>query len=155
MPRYPETDQLGEPDIRAAGFQLWVHGRQYPDSTDVYDGNWLNITAHAGGLGASVFASGAIMMVNDLVRWSLACDALAISDAKEAMLTSYEPNLKVEVRPLDSLGHFIMVVRITPEHLSQKHEFEFGIDQTELRDLARACRKIAKTYPVRGEPEDS
>ena len=113
--------------------------------------DWLDITAHSVGLGASVFASGPILMVNDLVRWSLECDALAIGEAKEATLSSYEPNLLVDVRPQDGLGHFAMLVRITPEHLSQKHEFEFGIDQTELRDLARQCRTIAAKYPVRGE----
>jgi len=27
-------EDLGEPDLKIAGFQLWVHGRQYPDSED-------------------------------------------------------------------------------------------------------------------------
>src|SRR5262245_38517149 len=132
MPKHPKIDKLGEPDLKVAGLEIWVHGREFPSSTDFYDGNWLNISAHALGPGASVFASGPILMVNDLVRWSLGCEALAIGEAQEATLSSYEPNLSVEVRPRDSLGHFTMCIRITPEHLSQKHELEFDIDQTEL-----------------------
>src|SRR4051812_47495188 len=77
MPEHPTADHLGEPDLKVSGFELWVHGRQYPDSTDKFDGNWLRATAHSSSFGASVFVSGAILMVNDLVRWSGECDALA------------------------------------------------------------------------------
>ena len=52
------TDQLGAPAIRLAGFQLWVHGRQFPDSQDCWDGNWLNVTAHCDAAKGSVWALG-------------------------------------------------------------------------------------------------
>src|SRR5256885_6731459 len=42
--KYPE--QLGTPDIKLGGLQVWVHGRQFPDAIDYWDGNWLRITAH-------------------------------------------------------------------------------------------------------------
>ena len=48
---------LGEPALRIAGFQLWVHGYQFPDSNDYWDGNWLRVTVHCGAAGASVCAS--------------------------------------------------------------------------------------------------
>ena len=40
--------RLGKPDLRVAGFQLWVHGREFPDAQDEWDGNWLRLTAHCG-----------------------------------------------------------------------------------------------------------
>ena len=45
---------FGEPDLKLAGFQLWVHGRRFPESGGYYDGNWLRVTARCGASGASV-----------------------------------------------------------------------------------------------------
>ena len=64
------ADSLGPPALNIVGFQLWVHGRQFPNAQDYWDGNWLNVTAHCGANGASVWASGAIVMVADLARWA-------------------------------------------------------------------------------------
>jgi len=69
VPKHPSIEELGEPDLKVAGLQIWIHGRQFPDAMDSDDGNWLRVTAHCGALGASVFVSGAILQVTDLVRW--------------------------------------------------------------------------------------
>jgi hypothetical protein len=57
MERYAE--QLGSPNIRIAGLQIWVHSRQFPASEDYGDANWLNVTVHFGAQGADVWSSGA------------------------------------------------------------------------------------------------
>jgi hypothetical protein len=40
--------KLGAPNLELEGLQIWVHGRQFPDSNDYWDGNWLRVTAHCG-----------------------------------------------------------------------------------------------------------
>lgn len=62
-------DNLGPPDITLNGLQIWIHGRQYPNDEDYWDGNWLNITAHCGSKGADVWTTGDILHVPDLARW--------------------------------------------------------------------------------------
>jgi len=152
---HPNPEELGAPDLKAAGLQLWIHGRQFPDSPDYYDGNWLRVTAHTGAAGASVWASGAILMVPDLVRWADQCDALAKGEGQDAQLAPMEPELKVRIRQVDRLGHLTMQVLITPDNLTQEHSFEFEIDQSYLAGIAAQCRSIADAYPVRGEaPRD-
>ena len=54
-------EDLGRPDLKVAGFQLWVHGRELPETEDHDDANWLRVTAHCGASGASVWAQGAIL----------------------------------------------------------------------------------------------
>ena len=152
MPKHPTPEELGEPDVKAGAVQIWVHGRQFPGSTDYYDGNWLRITAHCGALGASVWASGAILMTTDLAGWAHDCDALAEGDTQTADLEPLEPELHIRIRRIDRLGHFAMRVKITPDHLHQKHSFEFEIDRTDLREIARRCRSIIEAYPVKGGP---
>ena len=34
--------------MKVAGFQFWVHDRQFPEAEDADDGNWLRVTAHCG-----------------------------------------------------------------------------------------------------------
>ena len=150
--KHPSPEELGDPDLKVAGFQLWVHGRQFPDSADYYDGNWLRVTAHSGASGASVWASGAILTVTDLLQWAQECDVLAQGQAQEAELAPVEPDLKVLIRRVDHVGHFTMRVQITPDHLRQEHSFESEIDQTYLPEISRQCRAIASADPVRGEP---
>jgi hypothetical protein len=151
MAKHPTLEELGEPALRVDGFQLWVHGYQFPELTDYWDGNWLRVTAHCGAAGASVWVSGALIRNGDLIGWADQCDSLRQGEAKVAELAPLEPEIKVTVRPSDELGHFTVRVEITPEHMTQRHSFEFGTDQTYLPEISRMCRGIARTYPLRGE----
>src|SRR5438034_8814078 len=110
------VDMLGPPALKIAGLQLWVHGRQFPEANDYWDGNWLNVTAHCGANGASIWALGAIVMVTDIARWIAECEELYKRLQGEATLDPCEPNLHVTIRALDGRGHMTMRVQITPEH---------------------------------------
>lgn len=145
------ADTLGPPDLKAVGFQLWIHGRQFPDAQDYWDGNWLNVTAHCGANGSSVWVSGAIVMVSDLAGWATACQALYERGQGEAVLQPCEPNLLLRLRPSDRLGHLLLRVEITPDPMTQEHRIDFGIDQSYLPSLMAQCRAIIEEYPIRGE----
>ena len=147
------ADSLGPPALKVAGFQLWIHGRQFPDSQDSWDGNWLNITAHCGANGSSVWASGAIVMVSDLARWLAGCESLYQSGQGDAVLQTLEPNLLVTLRSSDRRGHILMHVEITPDHMTQEHYVDFEIDQSYLPSLMAQCRAIIEEYPIRGEAD--
>jgi hypothetical protein len=148
-----EVDKLGPPSLKIYGFALWVHSRQFPESEDFYDGNWLNVTAHCSASGASVWVQGAILMVTDLERWATQCESLYQSLNGEAVLDSYEPGLRVILNSTDTLGHLRMQVAITPDHLNQRHTFDFELDQSYLPQLIRNCREIIAVYPIRGTEE--
>jgi hypothetical protein len=152
MTHKPTEEQLGAPSLKIGGFAIWVHGRQIPTSDDYYDGNWLRVTAHCGELGASVWASGALVMVPDFVRWADQCNAVLRGEAREASLAPLEPELEAIISSSDALGHLKLRVKITPDHLRQEHSFEFDVDQSYLPALIRQCREIQSAYPVRGVP---
>ena len=142
-------DALGPPSLKVHGLALWVHGRQFPDAQDFYDGNWLRVSAHCGAAGASVWAEGAILMVPDFARWADQCEVLYNSLSGEAVLNSYEPELRVTIKNTDMQGHLNMRVEITPDHMSQMHRFDFQLDQTYLPGIIRDCRAIVAAYPIR------
>ncbi len=146
----PHKD-LGEPDLKIAGFQLWVNGRQCPDSEDYYDGNWLRVMAHCGGLGASVWAQGAILMVTDIAGFGDQCAAILEGKSKSAILEPFEPELKISFETTDRLGHIRAKIWITPNNLTQSHWFEFEVDQSYLPDIIQRCAAIVLKYPTRGQ----
>jgi hypothetical protein len=146
------VNQLGEPDVQLKGLQIWIHGRQYPNEQDYWDGNWLNVTAHCGSHGANVWTSGPILHVPDLVRWLVALEEMKQSMSGGANLVSMEPELSVELK-MKQLGQVGMRVEITPDHMSEEHSFEFELDQTYLPNLIDEVRKVTAQFPMRGKPD--
>jgi hypothetical protein len=143
-------EDLGEPALRVAGFQLWIHGRQFPEAEDYDDGNWLRVTAHCGGSGASVWAQGAIVMVPDISGFGKQCEAMLRGDSSSAVLDPYEPELKVSLEATDRLGHIRAQVEITPDHLTQSHKMSFNVDQSYLPGIIKQCSAIVQEYQIRG-----
>ena len=149
MAGHPSPEQLGPPSLKVDSFQLWVHGRQFPEAQDYDDGNWLRVTAHCGHAGASVWVTGSILQVIDIVCWAQECETVGSGSAKMASLAPLEPELKVVIQTTDSLGHLEMTVEITPNHSQQEHLFRFEIDQSYIPSIVTQCREIEKSYPIR------
>ncbi len=142
MDRYEE--RLGEPDLKLAGFQLWVHG--WESSSPKPDEDWLNVTAHCGAHGASVWASGAILQRGDLAGWMENAGFLHRELSGRAGLVPLEQNLSV-ILHVDRSGGIEMVVEITPDPRNQQHRFEFDIDQTYLPPFLKQGKKLLDRYP--------
>ena len=70
----------------------------------------------------------------------------------ESDLASLEPELAVELN-MDSPGKISMRVEITPDHMTQEHNFQFEIDQSYLVSLIESCRKVLAKYPIRGKAD--
>ena len=141
--------KLGTPDLKVEGLQIWVHGRQFPDAADYWDGNWLRVTAHCGGNGANVFTTGSIIHLSELDRWLVESEELLKNLKGEAKLACMEPALSVTLKS-GSLGHITMEVSITPDHMSQRHWFRFEIDQSYLPPFVKQCQSILEAYPIKG-----
>jgi hypothetical protein len=148
------AESLGAPDIKLDGLQIWIHGRQFPNEEDYWDENWLNVTAHCGSNGADVWTSGSILHVPDIVRWLAALEEMNQSLSGEANLVGLEPELCVELN-MKELGQISMRVEITPDHMTQEHNFQFEIDQSYLAGLIESCHEVLAKYPVRGKPDAS
>lgn len=44
--------------MKPAGLEIWIHGRQFENAHDSWDGNRLQATAHCGARGADVWIEG-------------------------------------------------------------------------------------------------
>jgi hypothetical protein len=143
-------EYLGEPDLSIAGLKIWIHKRQFPDSMDYYDGNWLYITATCADKNASVWINGPIILVTDIVFLLNGIETMYSQLSGEAELPCIEPELYVTMKS-QKLGHIEMTVDITPDNLTQKHSFIFSIDQSYLQNAITDCKKILEKFPVKGK----
>lgn len=144
------TQGLGEPDVQLAVLSIWVHGYQYPDTSDEWDGNWLRVTARCAAHGATVVASGAILDTVSFLTFQRELSALHDTLQGKAALRSAEPNLSVEVQAVGHSGQVEVVVEITPENVSQAHRFTVELDQSYLPAAILGCQRVLARYPVRG-----
>jgi hypothetical protein len=142
----PEADTR-PPDVHLAGFQLWVHGWEGDGVPVESYSDWLRVTAHCGGNGASVFVRGSIILASSIAAWVNDCERLYAELDGEAVLPDIEPYLRVRLTAHGPTGRITARIEITPEPLIQQHVFTFEIDQSYLPALIAQCRSVLKTYP--------
>jgi hypothetical protein len=145
-----QPEDLGPPEIELAGFQFWVRRRQFPDKTDYWDGNWIDVAAHCSAAGADVWLTGPCVHLPELLHWRDEAVQMHQTLVGAAILDCMEPNLRVELK-MQSLGQIMMTVHITPEHMTQQHSFEFAIDQSYLPVFLRQCGQVLDEYPICGQ----
>lgn len=136
--------QLGTPDLQVSGFQLWVHGLAYPESSDPKDLGWLRTTAHVGASGASVWVSGVFLEASDIQRFRDQLAAAYRAHADDAILAGHEPHLELRITNWDRLGNCRALVDLTPAPPTQRHRVEFAVDQSLVPAIIHDCDGIAR-----------
>lgn len=147
-------DKLGTPDLKLAGLQIWIHSRQFPQAKDYGDGNWVNVTAHCGTMDADIWTQGSIIHLSEIESWLKQIELMYEKLDGKAELSCMEPNLFARMK-IDQRGQVSLLVKITPDHMNQKHEFTFEIDQSYLPSLISELKEILKRFPVKDKERKS
>jgi hypothetical protein len=147
----PRHADLGEPALRIAGFQLWIHTGPHSVSTEDPCDSWLIVTAHCGASGASVWTFGENLLLTEIDDFGAACAAFARGERSSAELDPIEPGLNVTLETVDRSEDVRVRVEITSDPSTQAHSFTFAIDPTELARIAGECAAIVDGF-VTGRP---
>lgn len=146
---FRELEQLGDADLKICGLRVWIHGREFPDATDYWDGNWLSVTAYC------IYPHSAVRIQNDscvrldeLAGLLSGCERMYSSLSGKAELQCIEPYLAVELSASTN-GNIDVKLSITPDHFRETHEYEDEIDQSYLPGIINSCRAILEKFPVR------
>ncbi len=140
---------LDAPDISLSGLKIWISGRQFEDSTDFWDANWLVITAHCSSYFSEVIIQGPIIHLSELELWMSELQKLNETIRGEADLNCMEPELSASIR-LDKNGSGALTVFITPDNMNEQHRFTFAVDQSYLPSLIRELQTVLTKYPIKG-----
>lgn len=141
---------LDEPDLKLAGLSIWARAREFEQSDDYWDGNFLYIQARAEASGSYVETSGPWVRNDELASFADQLDIVMRDLRGSAELRCLEPMLAAKVE-FGKRGDVTATVEITPDPVSQSHWFEFSIDQSYLTETLASCRRLLKRFPVRGE----
>ena len=142
-------EDLGRPNIHFSGLKMWISGRQFPNSSDYWDGNWLNATACCESMASLVWTQGSIIHLSEIDKWLNALKELNRTVHGEAELPCIETELRAKV-VLDELGNGCLTVNITPNNLEESHRFTFEVDQSFLPGVIRSLESVLDRYPIRG-----
>jgi hypothetical protein len=140
-------------DLTIGGLGLWVHCRQFPESNDYWDGNWLFVTAECRYPQSFARAEGPIVNLSEIARFLKECHALYRDLRGAAVLSCIEPNLRVELTA-ESLGHLALVIALTPDTLVEQHTFRSEVDQSYLPSIITGCESILARYPLRHSEDE-
>jgi hypothetical protein len=140
-----------EPSIAVGPLKVWVHGRQFPESDDYWDGNWLFLTARCDGHGSRVSVTDSCLHLSEVKKWKDDLDAFRVSPKGVVELATMEPTLKVKIgEAKSSLGQMDMHVSLSADHLNEEHTFRSIIDQSYLPGLSAQLAAILRSYPIKG-----
>ncbi len=139
-------------DLSLAGFKLWIHKYESPNSDDFWDGNWLDVTALCVAQQSSVLTEGVILHLGYLHTFYTQAKQLYNSLSGSAYLESPEPNLDLTLT-MESKGQCKLKISITPDNLNQEHTFIFSIDQSYLPPVISQLESIFNSYPLKGSQQ--
>ncbi len=141
--------ELGEPNLPLAGLRLWARAREFPESTDRWDGNWLQTIALCVYPGGEVVVEGPFLRTDELQNFADQCAKRHSTLVGDARLDCMEPGLRVVLKG-NSQGQIAVEIALTPNHLTQRHEFRDQIDQSYLPGIVGSCRDILRRFPIVG-----
>lgn len=142
--------QTDRPDLIIEKLKIWINGRQFPDSADYWDANWMNINARYDSVTSFVETSGSIVHLSQIRSFLESSEKALQGHTQIIELPAIEPNIGLKLE-LDKLGHIKGELSITHDHLSEKHQYTFDMDQSYLPDLISQCKAIFVKYPIKGE----
>lgn len=157
-------ERYGAPALTLVGFRLWIHGRQFPQSTDESDGNWLVVSVCCETEGAVVWVENdPALEVPDIQRFLHQCVGLRAGQRRKAGLNPVETlfeadltigwqgSLDIEVQ-VTQLSHRELPLEQSYRDLPlQHHEYHFGTTYQYLDRVIDDCQAILAAYPAVGE----
>ncbi len=135
-----------EPYFNLGGFAIRIHGYEFPNATDYWDGNWLDVSCACTAPGATVTVRGPFVRINEIFDLLESLEAL-LSGAEVPDVKFMEQELALDFES-SGLGELRFTVSLTP-NLNQSHQMSFDIDQSHLTAAIEQCKAILANYPLK------
>jgi len=141
-----------EASISFGPLKIWIEGRQFPESKDYWDANWLMTTAECVGKGSSVKADGPFLHLGELKYWKDNLEAFHKTLKGRVELPTAEPTLKIKImEQKPEMGHFLCEIEFTGDYLNEVHKFIFQADQSYIPSLLNQLNTVLRNYPIVGK----
>ncbi len=143
----------GSPDMRLGSLSIWVRGREFSDSRDYRDANWLSVLMQVDAAYAVVQAEGPILHAGELSDLIDGCKRLYRQMTGEFVFDAIEPNFRVKLG-IDVRGQLGVSLDLSADPLAQSHHFEFALDQSYLPAFIAGGENVLLKFPISGSRDD-
>jgi hypothetical protein len=137
------------PDLSLGSLAIWVRGRA-AGALGSEQVELLDVLVEVDAAHAVVQAEGAGLPVAALAEWIAQCRRLHATLRGEARLDSDDPSLHVRLA-VDGRGQLALEVGLTGDARTQRHQFEFTLDQSYLPDLLERGDALLHRLAAAGE----
>jgi hypothetical protein len=151
---YGLHNPTGLPDMQLGSLAIWVRGRQFSDSQDYRDGNWLSALVQVDAAYAVVQAEGPVLHAGELSDFVEGCKRLHGALTGELVLGGAESNFHITLA-INARGQLDVGLDLTGDPLAQRHHFDFALDQSYLPAFIDGGEDILRRFPVRGSRDMS
>jgi hypothetical protein len=145
----PRSHADSKPALQLGMLCIWVDGRQFPESQDAWDGNWLNIRVVCDYLGARVVMAGSYLDTVSFWSFGEGLKRVYKNLSGEAVLESVEPLVKASIVALGETGLMELRIEMRPDPVNQRHWFRQELDQSYLPAAINECEEVLRQYPIR------
>jgi hypothetical protein len=132
---------------------VYVRGRMLPQSTDYWDGNWLesDIVVDVGAFHGKIAAA---LRIDELQRFRRELEVVYLTVAGRAHLASLEEWITLDVK-VDAFGHVGVDGQIQDQPgTGNRLLFHIAeLDQTDLPPVIEGLTAIEAAYPILGMPD--
>lgn len=140
--------------FQLGGLSVWIDGYQFVDAADYWDANWVNTRVECMGQHAIVKLCDPCLRLPELAGWAEACQRLLDGQSETAPLAPTEPYLDITVDRSGEFKGLVAITKITPDNITQFHEFRFSIDPSDLARLVKSLKVVLAAFPIRGTKPD-
>lgn len=143
-----------EATFRLGGLSVWIDRDQIDDAVDYWDANWVYIRVECIGEQAIVKLCSPCLHLPELAEWAKECQRLWEGQIETASLATIERSLEITVDRSGNYNGLVATAKITPDNVTQFHEFRFPIDQSDLARLVKSLAVVLAAFPIRGTKPD-
>jgi hypothetical protein len=139
------------PDLRLSNLMICVHGREFPDNKDYWDGNWLYVTIICGDNSSEVNIYGPYMRSDEFLE--LKNILITLDNSTEVSSLEFgtmEPYLSITFK--NSLINKEMEINIKNDTTVRPQTFIFKLSNEQLVSGIEQIDKILQLYPIIGTP---
>lgn len=154
---FPPDIVLGPLSISIEGYQF-PHPDRFPVRPNRHTANWIIVRMVCNSPYTSFSRRDPCLLLFEIKDFADACAGLLNEEAHIAALKPMEPYVNISIRRTDPAEKarlkrdFFATVTVTPDNVSEFHEFRFPLDPSDITKLIESVGTLLKRLPIREVP---
>jgi hypothetical protein len=140
---------MTEDYIKIENLTITVFGYSYLESSDYWDGNWINVNVYYKSGISEVSIKGDFLHLTEIDLFMNDCKKVLSGETNVITLPTMENNLQLSLM-MNLMGQISGEIVLSSNDMKEKHEYEINIDQSYLPEIMKQCESVLLKFPIKG-----